>query len=390
MIGFDEFAHISYVAHMQAHPAVSVNLEDLLMLDPVTFMPTTMPNYLNHPVPYYKALAAIGPTVEGNPHSLLTFRLMNVFVVVLGLAVLFAIGLKARLPRFEFLAYMVPLTLVPILPQLAGAVTNDNLAFVGGALAMFGAFNLVSTDRPGWFAAALAGVVLAGWAKFTGLILTGGLVGSIFFYLLVRGRTPLWSLPALAVTFAVAALPYVGFLLQYHSPTPNSTGQLALLNNQVPLLPLGHESPVHYAFPVYVARFVGKFVSGWAPTAIPRGPFAYAMLFVPAGTLLCAIAGITAAGRRVLELRESALDVVVLAAAFAFAATFAAHIGFSYQRNVDFGWLLDAHPRYYFPVVALVPLACLALLSEMKAGSSRTGLLTFLIVGPIAFRVYGV
>ena len=55
-----------------------------------------------------------------------------------GLAALLMIGLDRGLSRLEFWAYAMPLAFIPILVQLAGAVTNDDLAFLGGALATLG------------------------------------------------------------------------------------------------------------------------------------------------------------------------------------------------------------------------------------------------------------
>ena len=102
------------------------------------------------------------------------------------------LGLAAQFPRQEFYAYAVPLACIPVLVPLAGAVNNDNLAFFGGALATLGIWQLVATDRGGWLALALVGVVAAAWAKLTGLVLTGAMVSAVIAYLMWRGRLR-WS-----------------------------------------------------------------------------------------------------------------------------------------------------------------------------------------------------
>lgn len=170
--GFDEVAHASYVAHIQHSGAAWPALEDLRLVDPQTFRFTTETNYLNHPPLFYALLAALGPRLEGRPQALLPLRLIDAAIAAAGLAALLWLGLAAQLPRQEFYAYAVPLACIPVLAPIAGSVNNDNLAFLGGALTLLGAWQLIATRRAGWLAVALLGVVAAGWAKLTGLILT--------------------------------------------------------------------------------------------------------------------------------------------------------------------------------------------------------------------------
>ena len=124
-----------------------------------------------------------------------------------GFAALVGLALAARLPRYEFYAYAVPLACIPVLVPMAGAINNDNLAFLGGAFALLGAWQALATGRGGWFALALAGVVAAAWAKLTGLLLTVPMLTAIMAYLLWRWRLPWsWALAAAAV-FVLAAAP---------------------------------------------------------------------------------------------------------------------------------------------------------------------------------------
>jgi hypothetical protein len=50
---------------------------------------------------------------------------------------------------------------------------------------------------------------------------------------------------------------------------------------------------------------------------------------------------------------------------------------------------MDAYPRYYLPLAAIVPLAGLSLLAAVEAPRRRAALLAFLIAGPAVFRVFG-
>ena len=58
-----------------------------------------------------------------------------------------AIGFAAGLPREQFYAYAIPIVFIPVLAPLAGAVNNDNLAFVGGAMTTLAAWQLAATGR---------------------------------------------------------------------------------------------------------------------------------------------------------------------------------------------------------------------------------------------------
>jgi len=390
-LGFDEVAHVSYVAHIQASGDLTPALEAMRLIDPQTFRFTGAANYLNHPPFYYALHALLGPALAGRPQALFAHRLIDVAMAAAGLAALLGLGLAARLPRLQFYAYAVPVVCVPVLAPLAGAVNDDNLAFCGGAVAMLGVWQLVATGRGKWLAPALAGVAIAGLAKLTGLLLTAPLVSGGLVYLLWRrrltGAQALTAIVAAALVFALAAAPYCDFMLRYGSPTPQTPAQLALIADGARAA--GWADLPRRSFPGYVLYFVGAFVAGWMPTLGARGALNDAMLVIPVAALGCAAAGCAVSLRRLRRRQERALDVVVIAGALALAATFAVHVGYSYSRYVATGWLMDAYPRYYLPLIAIVPLAGLSLLAAIETPRRRNALLMFLIAGPIVFRLFG-
>jgi hypothetical protein len=379
----DEVEHASYVAYIQHTGDAWPALTSMRLLDPQTFQFAGEANYLNHPPVFYALLAAIGPKLEGHPQALLAHRLLDVALAAAGLAALLALGLTAEFSRQEFYAYTVPLAFIPVLVPLACGVTNDNLAFLGGALATFGAWQLLATGRSSWLALALVGVVAAGWAKLTGLLLTAAMVSGVFAYLCWRGRLRwTWTMAAgLAITLATA--PYVIYVIQYGSPTPETPAQIALLQNA------GWADLPRKSFPDYFAYFIVTFVANWMPTADVRGAFQYAMLAVPVAALGCALAGVALSLRLVWHRRETPLDIVVIAGTIALATTFAIHVTYSYGRHLATGSLLDAYPRYYLPLAAIVPLAGLSLLAAINAPRWRVALFTFLVAGPMAFGIFG-
>src|ERR1700676_1488197 len=276
--GFDEVAHVSYIAQIQRSGDARPALETMRLVDPRTFQFTGAANYLNHPPKFYALLALLGPTLEGHPQALMAHRLIDVAIAAAGFAALLGLGLAARFSREEFYAYAVPLACIPVLAPLAGAVNNDNLAFFGGAIVMLGAWQLIATGRDGWLALALFGVVAASWAKLTGLLLTGAMGSGGGAYMLWRQRLSWTWIIAAALVFALAATPYLDYMLRYGSPTPETPAQLALLADGARAS--GWADLPRKSFPGYLAYFAGAFVIDWMPTLGARNALNYAMLVI--------------------------------------------------------------------------------------------------------------
>jgi hypothetical protein len=385
--GFDEVAHASYVAHLQHSGETWPAFEDMRMLDPSSFRFTGEENYLDHPSPYYVLLARIGPTLEGHPEAILLDRLFNVALVAIGLAALMAVGLVAKLPRLTLYAYVVPIVGIPLLAPLAGAINNDNAAFAGGGIATLAAFQLLSTGSRAWLMVALGGVILASWAKFTALLLVGGLVGGVLLWMLWHGRLPSRWAGLIAIAALLAVAPYVALFVQYGSPTPRTPGQIALIKSGA--LAIGWDRAERMTPASYAAHFVSEFVVEWMPTLKQRNALNYAALTIPIMAALCAFGGFMVAVQRVAHEKAGPLDIVVAAGILAFAGTFLIHGIFSYELHTQFGWQTSAYPRYYLPLAAAVPLAGLSLLGAIQQPSARAMLLVFLIAGPLLFRILG-
>ena len=274
-----------------------------------------------------------------------------------------------------------------MLAPIAGAVNTDNAAFAGGALVTLATWQFIATRRTAWLIAALTGVVIAGWAKFTGFMLTGGLVGAALLYLLWRGQLRAALLVPAALAFLLALAPYVVFFVQYGSPTPDTPGLMIMLRDGARAV--GWANAPRLSFPEWVIHFISDFFVGWMPTLAPRTALNYVALVLPVAAVLAAIAGFTVSVRRLLDRRETTRDVIVVAGLLALAATLACHIVFSYGHHLSTGWRMEAYPRYYLPVIVTIPLAGLSLLSAIHHPRGRAALLALLIAGPILFRILG-
>lgn len=385
--GFDEVAQASYVASLQKSGETWPDLADMRLLDPASFRFTGRKNYLNHLPAYYALLARLGPRLEGHPRAIIVYRLINVAIAAIGLAALLAVGLVARLPRYWLYAYIAPILCIPVLPQLAGSINNDNAAFAGGAIATLAAMQFIATERAGALVAVLCGVLIASWAKLTGLLLVGGMVSGIFVWLAWRRRLqPRWGVLA-AAAMMLAAVPYVALFVQYGSPAPNTPGQIAMLKMGAHIA--GWDVAPRMSPVAYAVYFVGEFIRGWMPTLAPHNALNDVALVIPLAMACCAFAGVMASVRRIARRDESAIDVVVVASALAFAVTFGIHGVFSYQRHLAYGWMMDAYPRYYLPLAAFMPLAGLSLGAAVRGPRARALLIGFLIAGPLVFALLG-
>jgi hypothetical protein len=385
--GFDEVAHVSYIAELQQSGSIWPDLKTLRMLDPVSFRFTRELNYLNHPAHYYLMLAHLGPDLEGHPRAIVVFRLFNVMLAATALAAWMTVGLMAGWPRPVLYAYLVPILAVPVLIQLAGAVNNDNATLAGGGIATLAAWTLIETGKRTALLAALAGVVIAAWAKFTGLLLVGGMVGGVVVWLIWRGRfRPGWIVPiALAVAFATA--PYAALFAEYASPTPSTPGHIVLLKAGAHAI--GSDQAERMSLAAYAVEFLETFVSEWMPSLAPRNWMNHAALAIPATAVACAFAGLVASAVRIARGQEGPIDVVVASGAVAFISVLVVHCAFSYQRYQMFGSLIDAYPRYYLSLAAIVPLAGVSLLSAIDNRRVRAVLIVFLTGGPLAFGLLG-
>lgn len=383
--GFDEVAHVSYVAHIQQTGDCAPRLEDLRLLDPRTFRFVDVASYLNHPPLYYCLMARLAPPVVGNPGALLALRLYNVLIAAIGVAALLALGRAAGHSKFEAYAYGVPIVFIPALPTIAGSVNNDNLAIAGGAVATLAAYRLLTTLEPRWLFAALGGMIAASFAKLTGLVLTGGMLASVFALMFRRGQLRLSWLALAAAAGAVACAPYLMFWIRYGGPAPVTPGLIDLFKSTTP----DWRVAPRLSFPDYLGAFAVKFVEQWMPILQPRSPANIAALAIPVATIACAVAGLWASIRRLCARRDEAADVVLIAGFVAIGFALASHIVFSYGNHVAYAYLPDAYPRYYLPLAAMVPLAGLSLARSLERPALRDALMTFLVLGPIAFALTG-
>jgi hypothetical protein len=268
-VGFDEIAHVSFIAQIQACACIPP-LTDLKLLDPDRMQFTSTASYLNHPSGYYLALA-LGPDITA---TLPVYRLVNAAMIAAALMLLFA--------------------------TIFTAVRDD-------------------LHR-------LAGIVLVG-------------------------------------------MPYALLWLTYGSPAPDTPGQIQMLAEGA--RQAGWDQRDRLSPTAYLIDFARQMLSAWMPRLDTRTPLQNAALLLPLALFTVGVLGCWR-------------DSLTRAGAGAVFLTLAVHIVFSYQRHLETGWLLDAYPRYYLPMLGIW---ALGLANALKR--APPWLAWCAIVAPLVFALLG-
>jgi hypothetical protein len=358
--GYDERAHYSYAVYLAEETELSRSFDDMFLVDPAAHSTWTNDrNYLNHPSFYYAALVLTAQMFDtADAISPFLLRLANVGLSVAALALALQIGLGADWPMPARLVFGVMLATTPMLPILGGIVSNDNLAWFGGALACLGAYGLLSDGLSrGRLAMLAAGVALAGLAKLPAAMLCGIFLTTVLAALAVRvgWRTLADRRVLLALAFcSLALLPYLWFWSEYGSPVPYTKGHAAILEQRMTEIPQWREQ--RHDLPGYAGHFVLSLLMFWPPT-VPRTTIEIALLVVPLGCFVLAMLGVMMAWRPPRNRCRTPIESLLLCGMIAVAVVMTIHFGFTFVRHLETGWLKGVYPRYYFPLLPLLAAA---------------------------------
>lgn len=382
-VPFDEHAHVSYALHIAQTGDPIPSLDDLRLISlehPTAWSETS--NYLNHPSAYYSVMAAVAGLVPGSS-SIIAMRLANVALAVTAVGVALWIGWKASWPLAGQLTFVAMVVATPVLPVLGGIVTNDNLAILGGVVCCAGIYALCSKTRPsgGWRIVAL-GFALASLAKLTAALLCGFLIMFTLAWLVARnGRGALVASTWIAFGCCLLALiPYVALVAEYGSPAPLTNGQAELLARRLDQLPGWREH--RFDLPGYATHFAISLLAFWPP-APPESSFGRVLLIMPVLSLTVAVYGFVVA---VCRRNSDAVTGLIVCGGLAIAAVLMIHFYFSYERHLETGWRKGIYPRYYLPLLPVIPAAAAFAVSRIQRPRARSWVATCLIV--LAFGYY--
>ena len=330
---FDELEHVSYAAFLQQTGRLLPRFEEqrILVIDDMSRW-TDRPNYLGHPSPFYVFVGLFLNRTLAPPQAILPPRLASAGVLLLGAALALWAGWRHfGQDRAALLIFCLLLALCPKLLEVASQVTNDSLAFLGGALAYWGASAEERRHRTGLVGIAL-GLTLALWAKPNAGLAVGAWLGVFALLRPTRGSA---LLLALAAALAVGALPYLFIVEGYGALVPvtveqfGHVRQLGSFGSYLPafLFTIGHT----WSF----AR-----TSAWPPPS--TAGLAASLLFW--AMIACAAIGGCLARYR----RWTACGAIAVAAPLAFALVLPIHLWFSATK---LGYSLPAASfRYYLPL----------------------------------------
>lgn len=326
---------------------------------------------INHPFPYYWAMAAVALPFDGLADRVLAMRMAN--VLLSGLTVVVVLLLARQLPLsppFQIL-FASQFVLMPWVGFLGAHVTNDNLAVFGGALLAFGAWGVL-TERPNlrcWLMAS-GGLLLAGITKGNALFLAG-----LFSLMLLvvapqdrkwRRRGP-WML---VIAGLLATLPYIHFAKVYGSPIPMTRGIQHSIDYWLAFTGWGS---IRLTPAEYFSYFWQKLLGTWNPfltertnRLMPQEWHLQVLLLVPVlGFALAASQMAWSAFRLVSRRTMTAMDWLAAIGGITFAITIIVHYWLAYQLHARTGWMNGVWPRYYMPLMLIPALAATAMLHRL-------------------------
>jgi hypothetical protein len=329
----DELEHISYAAYLQETGRILPKFEEhrrLLVGDMGRW--DDRPNYIGHPSPFYVFIGLFLDRALPAEQAILAPRLASTGLLLVGVAAALCAGRRHfGQDPWALLVFCLLLALCPKLLTVSSQVSNDSLAFLGGALAYWGASD---EGRRRWFgsAAVALGLIFALWAKPSAGLAVGAWLGT--FFLLAPPHRPRLLLP-LGCGLAVGVVPYLFMIRDYGALVPVTAEDVADIDHMdsfasyLPtfLLTLGYMwsiSPTH----------------AWSTSRI--GDLATIALFW--AMIACTALGGCMAWRSRSETRAA----LAVAAPAAFVLVLPIHLWFA---STSLGYSLPAASfRYYLPL----------------------------------------
>ena len=330
---FDELEHVSYAAFLQETGRLLPRFEEqrILIIDDMSRW-TARPNYLGHPSPFYVVIGLFLDRTLAPAQAVLAPRLVSAGLLLLGVALALWAGWRHfGQDRAALLTFCVLLALCPKLLEVASQVTNDSLAFLGGALAYWG----TSTgERRRWAGAVgvALGLTLALWAKPNAGLAVGAWLG-VFALLRAAGRRAL--LLALACALAIGVVPYLLIIKDYGALVPVTVEQFGNVRQ------LG-------GFSSYLPAFLLTIGRTWCFAQTMTWPIP-STVGLGASLLFWAMIACAALGSRLAwRCGRTTGGAIAVAAPLAFALVLPIHLWFA---ATELGYSLPAASfRYYLPL----------------------------------------
>jgi hypothetical protein len=359
--GFDEAAHVSYIIHLVKNHSIMPDFYNF----PLYYGNVIHSNYLTHPPLYYVIMKPFVKLLQPlSSHDLISLRIINITFTYFAVLLTLLIGFKTNWNRLCFSVFAILVVTVPNLSPIAGSISNDNLAILGGCLSIFGIHKILTQEEVSKaLFLALFGFFLASSAKFTALLLTGIFLLTAFVYLCLTKRYHVFAHKSFKVGLILCLLsliPYCIFLLQFGSPVPSTPGNLECIARTAS--ERGWDD-IRLSFSQYAIYFVHMMAANWPAFGRPYHP-----IILPGICLfVLSFMGLVLSARRCVLGTQSAIDIIIICGGVSFVVTILVHFVWAYINHTNTGWLADMHPRYYFPLLPIMPAACANAINSIRS-----------------------
>lgn len=328
----DELEHVSYAAHLQETGRTLPRFKEQNTLSSDDLRQwEARPNYIGHPSPYYVFISWFLTRSPSPQHAVLVPRLASLGLLLVGLTVALWAGMRVfKQDKLALAVFCIGLTFCPELLSISRQVTNDSLAFLGGALAYWGAY---TPGRRRWSsdAGVALGLMLALWAKPN-----AGLEVGLFLAVVIALQQPRSSRLVAWITIGglVGSLPYILIVLDHATIIPVTAEDVRSVRHM-------------QSFADYFPAFVFNVGYTWGFISIPTWPVTMDGILISAAfwmTMGFAVLGAWPA-RLPLSARHTHLAA---AGATAFALVLPIHLWFA---SANLGYSVPAASfRYYLPL----------------------------------------
>jgi hypothetical protein len=330
---FDELEHVSYAAYLQEAGTLLPRFEEQRTLSLADMSRwDDRPNYLGHPSPFYVLMALVLDRTLPPRQAILMPRLASAGLLLVSVALALSAGRRQfDRDRVALILFCLAVALCPKLLAVSGQVSNDSLAFLGGALAYWGASK---EGRCCWRGAAAIGLGLAltFWAKPNAGLAVGAWLG---IFLLLRAPLRPGLLLAAGLGLAVGCIPYAFIIMSYGGVVPivvENFGNVRQMDD----------------FASYLPAFLLTLGYTWAFSQTGEWPITQAGAVVTI-LLFWAVVGCAAlGGLAAWPCRRAPRAAIAVAAPVAFALVLTTHLWFA---STSLGFSLPAASfRYYLPL----------------------------------------
>lgn len=332
----DEWAHITYVHETITGPTLLPDYGQSRILHAGENR-----NYLRHPPLYYSLLGVAGRVFSLDAEAdYRVFRAISAGFVAVGLALWLLI---ARMLGFRLLpasALVLSVCAVPMFPYLAGAINNDNLAYLAVAIAFLGLASLDRLPRAAWYIGA-SGLGMALLTKGTAALFLM-LVFAMWFGANMAGKSRRMLFNRHFIFVATGLVLVVGgyyaFVYLHYGAFLPTSGTLRA-GMAPPADPMSFMAFLR-EFAFLMVRYL-TMIADHAPVA-PLGATGKWLCVASIVLPVVALLGSVATRWRGITGRFAAIIAV------ASTLTLAAHVAISWETYLRLGEIYATQPRYYF------------------------------------------